>query len=490
MEKFEAYEKIRAKREKREKRNKVILTLLTVLIIGSTAGHFGYQHYLTQKEYQEGIDAGYISPEPILDAIDQKTFEDLPVGLIYEVSEEDQMKYLEAAKAKYEKYGHLGALQEVTTLKVGTYLDKREDATPRRNEKPSDMLNQDFSLRYPDMFYGFVIHDDTKTKLWTDDVYPAMIDELQKYDRVSRAMNIILFMEDYYKNNNKAEKQDSAFDSRYHRIINKCEYLSDHPFYTVVSLALESGFLPTSKEQGIVKTLFTNLAIPTLGYGVYGDQYEIAYNENFNKPGVIDTFDYFHEADNVKGFINKYNVIDEVEETYPVFYFPTKVWKVDNNTIIVDIQIENANNMNMFDTFEILAKLVQSNLTKITEVYEEYEWPEYDKGNTYLVMGRFFNSDLTQGVMPDMGFYPINYFGVGKGWFIGDNGLKGNYYVFNDKAQDFLRDYYSILKETLEADKTPFTRNILKEAAKKNNISYNDAMEIFITHYLMTTMMS
>ena len=479
MEKCEAYEKIKAKREKSEKRNKVILALLVVLAIGGVAGYFGYQYYLTQK----GISDGYISPEPTLPPIEQKTFEELPVGVIYEVPEELQEQYLKAAKAKYEKYKDLGSQQEMTVNHPGNFLEKREDVTPRRNEKPSDMLNDDMSLRYPDMFYGFVIHNQEKTQEGEDWFFEVPLRLFKEENTASNKMNQILFIEDYYKNNGKIGEfyqNRGGFDKEYFNGITDSS-LSKYPYLTTVELAINSGLIKLSKDQGILKTLFTTMYFPSLGY-TGEDQYDIAKRIMYNH-----TTEHFKEADNVKGFIDKYNARDELPDTYPIFFYPTKVWKIDEKTIVVDIQVDGARGMNMFDTFEMLTKLVQANLTTITEEYEVYEYPEYNKDNTYLVMGRFFNSDLTQGILPDLGYYPINYFGLDS-TFIGDSSfLKGNFYVFNEKAEGFLRDYYSILKEKLENNEMPSTREMLKQAAKENNISYNDAMEIFITHYLQAT---
>lgn len=478
MEKFEAYEKIRLKKEKTAKRNKVILTLLAVLIVGGTAGYFGYQHYLTQK----GINDGYISPEPTLPAIDQKTFEELPVGVIYEVPEELQEQYLKAAKAKYEKYKDLGPQQMVTLSHPGNYLETREDVTPRRNEKPSDMLNEDMSLRYPDMFYGFVIHDQELTQEGEDRFYLSFRETYKEDNTCSNKMNQILFVEDYYSNGGKIAYNafPGGFDQEYLEYLTGSD-ISNYPYITTTKLAIDSGLMKLSKDQGILKTLFTTMYFPALAY-TGEDQYDTA-----KRIMQIHNTQYFHEADDVEGFSDKYNARNEVEDIYPIFFYPTKVWKIDDKTIVVDIQVENANNMNKFDTFEMLTKLVQANLTTITEEYEVYEFPDYDKENTYLVMGRFFNSDLTQGILPDLGYYPINYFGLDSTFIGGSGYLNGNYYVFNDKAKEFLRDYYSILKEKLANDETPSTREMLKQSAKENNISYDDAMDIFITHYVQST---
>ena len=466
--------------EKKEKRNKVIkkvLAVTAVLAIAGGAGYFGYLKY----EEQKGIDAGYVSPEPTLPAIDQQTFEELPQGVIYEVSEEDQQKYLEAAKAKYEAYKHLGAQQTTDFQKPEIWQAEREDVTPRRNEKPSDMLNDDMSLRYPDMFYGFVIHDESITSSARKNATLNRDEEYNSNNTAVNKMNQILWVEDYYNNGGKIFQNYSSLERKYQGYVNGEAPSKNAPYMQIINRAIKANYFESDKEQGVVNTLFDYFAFPLSAMDGQ-DWYDIAFD-----CAAITNNTYFNEAKNIIGFDEKYNAFNEMPETNPVFYYPTRVWKLDENTIVVDIQVEGADNLSRYDMYEILAKLTQGNITKKSESFSIFNKPTVSD-EEYLVMGRFFNSDLTQGIMPDLGTYPINYFGYNF-YYVGNDGTYGNLYVFNDKAKEFLKDYYSILRNRLDNDETPSTREMLKKAAKQNNISYDDAMGIYVTHFLQSTRM-
>lgn len=467
---------------KQKKNHDGLLWIITIaLLIGGTVGYYFVNDYLTEKKKQEFIETGLMSPDPVQEAISETTWEELPVGLIYEVPEELQEEYLGYAKAKYEKYKDLGPQQRVSeyTDVPLVYLEKREDVIPRYNEKPSDMLNNDFSLRYPDMFFGFIIHDEKITG--NDSKYLATSENRNAQfgeNFVQDKMNQILFVEDYYSNGGRLYGNETLA-RKYLGSANGGQIKRPQQYATARSL--KSGFLEEKKNvvDGIFEYMFT------AGNVVWNDAYQDAYEIM-----AIKNTEYFKEADNIDDFPEKYNDVDSWEDSYPVFYYPTKVWKIDNNTIVVDFEVVNGDRMASADMYEILAKLIQSNQTTVSKNldFANYETIEYSE-NMYMVLGRFFDSeDITNGLLAEHGTHILNYTTLNN-WYNGcwpfmDRGT----YVFNDKAKDFLSDFYDLLENDLNSGKIPSTRQLLKKAASMNNISYNDAMSIYSSYYVYATM--
>ena len=468
-------------KEKTNKKKKLVLGALAVLLLGG--GIFGYKMY-QNYQMQQLIDGGMASPEPTLPAIDQKTFEELPVGVIYEVPKELQEQYIEAAKAKYEKYGHLGPQQKsfFGNANMHDQLKAREDITPRDNNEPSDMLNDDMSLRYPDMFYGFIIHDDNLEGVNVDSLANKRYDGYREYNSVARAMNSILYIEDYYTNNGKIGNMSKSLESEYLAELSLSQ-LPRHASLQMMKEAMKSGLIESSKNADMIYLLFKYMAYHTTiglnGINVYGSAHSMM---------AVDNIDYFHEADGITvDDALKYDVSKECTEAMPVFYYPVRVWKVDNNSIVVDIQMENGGHLQTADVLEIYVKLSQSNLSDESKEYKTGDIIEYSS-DKYVVYGRLFNSDITQGVLSEYGSFPINYKSLGV-QSLDYTTCHGLTYVPNEKAENLLRDFYTEVKEQLEVKKSPSTKEILRSVAKKNGIPYNDALAIYGTYYLQATTM-
>ena len=415
-----------------------------------------------------------ISPKPTLEAITQEQFEELPVGLIYKMSQEEKDQYYALAKQKYEQYKDLGPQQVDSGYMYNpeNYAAKRMDATERPNTCPSDMLNEDSSLRYPDMFYGFIIHDESITGKTSKAIAGS---RKGPFDYWNEKANQILFVEDYYLNGGKTSKNAGTFEWEYIGNANS-EGQGMLPESKLINKAYKSGFMQLDSSN-IIRSIFNSMAIPT-SYTL--DAYDTA-----KTIVAIDLSDYFHEADGLlEELPEKYNDVANWPNSNPVYYFPTKIWKVDNNTIMVDIQIEGGDRMTGDDMFEMMAKINQSN---IGEGEKEGNGRVKYTDDKYIVFARFFNSDITQGMIPDFGIQTVNYNAIGS-WM---NGLQSTAdhgtFVFNNQAKDILRDIYKEFKTILDAGQTPSTRNVVQEVANKHGVSYVDALNIYVSHYCLST---
>lgn len=458
--------------------NKLILCILAVLLLGG--GIFGYKMYQDKK--QQDIANGLVSPEPTLPAIDQKTFEELPVGVIYEVPEELQNQYLQAAKAKYEKYGYLGQQQKFIYGKANMpdQLKEREDVTPRDNNEPSDMLNDDMSLRYPDMFYGFIIHDDSLEGLTVDTYANNRYENYKNNNSVSNMMNKILFIEDYYSKGGKISERRGTLENEYLSELSSYAGLKRYPSLQMMKEAIKSGLIESSNDADVNYLLFKYLAYHNMIGNNDIDIYNIAHSMM-----KVDNNSYFHEADGISiDNALKYDVAEECTDAIPVYYYPVRVWKIDNNSIVVDIQVENGGHLQTEDILEIYVKLSQSNLSDASKEYKTGDVIEYSD-DKYVVYGRLFNSNITQGILSEFGSYPINYKALGMQTLanITHHGLS---FVPNEKAENLLNDFFTEVREQLDNGETPSTKDILKAVAKKNDIPYKDALAIYGTYYLQS----
>lgn len=479
------------------KKKKLKKTLLTCLLIGGC--YLGYKIY-QYVEMQNLIKNGIVSPEPTLEAVDQKTFEELPVGVIYEVPEELQNQYLNSAKAKYEKYKDLGPQQTATDLwNPDHYATEREDVVVRGNKKPSDMLNDDMSLRYPDMFFGFIIHDEnitgSRSEVWES--YATNQPNLDfRYDgAMADKMNQIFYVEDQYLNGgiNFAKaygKNKEDLGDFYKTQLNDANVNAPHnPVLQSVVRGIESGFYGDNSNKD-VKTLFSYMYMsgnPSL------DQYDTAYHYMNNSYSSY----YYNEVTKIDLLPEKYNDVKNLDDTCPVYFYPTKVWKIDNNTIVVDINVVNGDRMTFDDITEILTKFHQANRAYDEIILMNDESRPIDdfipyielEDDTYLVLGRFFDAEgITNGIMPEYGTFVLNYQKIGD-WYNGtttynERGL----FVFNKKAKEFLSEFYDILEEELNNNGKPSTQKMIKQAAKKVGISYQDGLNIYATHYSLSTM--
>ena len=466
-------------KEKVKKEGK--MPLWATLIIIASLCFIGYKGYET---YQLSIaKKDFVSPTPTLDAISKQDFEDLPVGLIYEVPEEDQKAYLEAAKAKYETYKHLGATQEgsIASNQPEHYLAAREDVIVRNNSQPSDMLNDDMSLRYPDMFYGFIIHDENITGALSKeivDIYSDGSADFKSEEKMANKMNQIFYVEKEFNEEMTIHQHyGGTMESSYMGYVMGATG-EDYPEAELFRRATVSDFFKSDKEIGVVRTIFQYMFFAN--YGSQGDPYGAAYHDMYNNGSSY----YFNKVDSIDLFPEKYNDVENWEDTYGVYYYPTAVWKVDNNTIVVDIAVVNGDRMASGDRYEILAKINQANThlgnNSSTQLYPSQELNE----DTYLVMGRFFDAEnITNGIVPEYGTHVLNYKNIGN-WTNGacskhDRGT----YVFNDEAKEFLKEFYDILEKELEANNDLSTQKMIQQAAKKTGISYQDALNIYATQY-------
>ena len=134
--------------------------------------------------------------EPEKEAITQESFEELPVGLIYEFSEEEQQAFLELAKKNYEEYGDKAPDMWGVFNSDEFFYEERWGITRKNNTNPTEMLNEDGSLRYPDGFYGFVVSN-------RDYNLQAQENVRQNYELITDAdinakVNQMLNVEQYY----------------------------------------------------------------------------------------------------------------------------------------------------------------------------------------------------------------------------------------------------------------------------------------------------
>lgn len=464
----------------KEKDGKMPLWLKLICVLG--LAFLGYKGYDTWKLNVAKKD--WMSPTPTVNAITKQEFEDYAVGLIYEVPEEDQKAYLEAAKTKYETYKHLGATQTATGVwNPEYYLTPREDVIARGNSAPTDMLNEDMSLRYPDMFYGFIIHDENLTgensKKWVnscdnDDFFSC---QFRKEKNMTGKMNQIFYVEKEFNNGMKIhEHYGSTMENSYMGCVNGAVG-QDYPEAELFRRAVKSDFYKPDKEIGVVRTIFQYMFATT---GSSTDPYDSAYHDMYNNGSSYD----FNEVKEIDLFPEKYNDVKNWEDTYGVYYYPTAVWKVDNNTIVVDIAIANGDRMCHDDMYEILSKLNQSNThlgnNSSTQLYP----PQLLESDTYLVMGRFFDAkDITNGIVPEYGVHVLNYKSIDDWqnglWIMHDRST----YVFNDKAKEFLKEFYNILEKQLETNNNLSTKKMIQQAANKTGVLYQDALNIYATHY-------
>lgn len=465
----------------KEKEGKMPLWAKLICVLG--LAFLGYKGYETWQLSIAKKD--FVSPAPTVDAITKESFEDLPVGLIYEVPEDLQKQYKEAAIAKYETYKHLGAQQEgsIAISQPEHYLTTREDVIVRNNSKPSDMLNEDMSLRYPDMFYGFIIHDESITGALSKEIvkaYSGGSADFKNEKSMAKKMNQIFYVEKEFNNGMTIHQHyGSTMENSYMGYVNGATG-QDYPEAELFRRAVKSDFYKSDKEIGVVRTIFQYMFATTASSG---DAYAAAYHDMENNGSSY----YFNEVKEIDLFPEKYNDVENWEDTYGVYYYPTAVWKVDDNTIVVDIAVENGNRMAVGDMYEILTKINQANAhsgnNSSTQLYPYQELKE----DTYLVMGRFFDAqNITNGIVPEYGTCVLNYKNIGDwtngAWSSHERGT----YVFNDKAQKFLKEFYDILEKELKTNNDLSTKKMIQQAAKKTGISYQDALNIYATHYTLS----
>lgn len=469
-------------KNKKVKLSTVVIVLVLVAVVGG-----GLWWTLIGSKPQ-----GPALVESDKEPITQESFEELPVGLIYEFSEEEQQEFLELAKKNYEEYGDKAPDMWGVFNSDEFFYEERWGITRKNNTIPTEMLNEDGSLRYPDGFYGFVVSN-------RDYNLQAQENVRQNYELITDAdinakVNQMLNVEQYYlvqnngvggaySENGKALSLDygTDWDRFLYDYLTPNEegdgdktsmgMLMNDTVRNLLKRAVDSGLL--NAENINTNKIFELMYAPQF----YFDAYELADEFRIGEHGL------YKLVENMEGIPSAYNVINDIPDENVSYYFPTKVWKIDNNTIVVDVQIENGDMLGAIEIQEIYAKIAQSNTTETLNYYGNVT--ELND-SSYVVYTRLFNSDLTQGVMPDYGVGIANYT-LADGWELGSN--YGNYspgylYAYNDTAKNVLRYYYSQVKSLMESGDAISSQRILESAAEQYDISYHDAVNIWGTYYI------
>lgn len=419
------------------------------------------------------------------EAITPESFVEMDKGVIYEITEEEKESYLDYAEKLYKAYKHVGVAQkDGGSNGIETYYQIREDVVRRRNEKPEDMLNADGSLKNPEAFTGFVI---SNKKYAFDYAVPGRDDTwTSPKTNVNIKANSYLLIEDFlltYNNGNKNffNEDEGIFAINSPEVWREASIDAlkmDISAYdgqnSLILKMLEAGFFEGENK-------YTNKIFEMLAAGRWDNPhniqsgYDVAASWIYNRRGEA-------IVEGLENIPEKYNVIDELPDENVTYFYPTKVWKVDDNTIVVDICIKNGDMLDTIDTKEIVAKIVQSNTMGEISPYKN----QSDLRDDYVVYARYFYDDLTQGVYPDGGISIVNY-ATADGWDLVSGmggGLGGYSYVFNDKAKDVLRGYWGTVADKLANNEKIDTLSILKDIAKKENIPYKDAINIWATHFV------
>lgn len=469
-------------KNKKVKLSTVVIVLVLVAVVGG-----GLWWTLIGSKPQ-----GPALVESDKEPITQESFEELPVGLIYEFSEEEQQEFLELAKKNYEEYGDKAPDMWAYHNGMEFFYEERWGITRKNNTNPTEMLNEDGSLRYPDGFYGFVVSNRDYNEPIQDDLIEngTLITEVD----ITEKVNMFLNVENYYLVQNNGiggaySENGHALSVFYGTDWDRFLYdyltpdeegsydetsmgmLMNVPIRDLLKRAVDSKFL--NAENLNTNKIFELMFAP---HG-YPDPYELADEFRIGEHGL------YRLVDNMEGVPSTYNVVDEIPDENVSYYFPTKVWKIDNNTVVVDIQIENGDMLGAIEIEELMTKVSQSNTTETLNAYGTGTELNED---SYVVYTRLFNSDLTQGVMPDYGVGIANYTNC-SGWSFGYNygGFGPGYtYVYNDTAKNVLRYYYSQVKSLIESGQPISSQNILEEAADMYGISYHDAVNIWGTYYI------
>lgn len=470
---------------------KFLSSVLTFVLIVGTAITFlvGGFLYINKDEYfpkKLSENLPVISKD--IEQITQEEFEKLDKGVIYEFSNEEKESFLNYAHVLYEEYKHVGTPQQGGGSNADyVYYSIREEVVRHKNKKPENMLNLDGSLKYPEAFTGFVISNRMQS---FDKEVPGRDDSwTSSKTNVNYKANAFLLTEKFYltynNGNEKNYKKEKALFSinsnedwynEFQKLLNNSINMYPNARNTLPMKMLQNGFF--SKENK-----YTNKIFEILAAGNW---------DGIDTAGICNSYDvaaYLMNDASGEYFINylenipqKYNIIDDIPDENVSYFYPTKVWKIDNNNIIVDICIDNGDMLDPVDVNEIKAKIVQSNTVgKISGFQTD---GTISNKEDYVVYARYFFDDLTQGVFPDGGVSIANY-SCAEGWSLGRNSgfdLGGYTYVFNEKAKDVLRDYWGTVANKLEKDEIIDTQKILKNVAKKQNIPYKDALNIWATY--------
>lgn len=459
-----------------------LIGLVGVLTIG------GMYVYVNREEFfpkQLAGDLPDISKD--IETITPEGFAEMDKGVIYEITEEEKESYLNYAEALYEEYKHVGVAQKDGASNGSEiYYLVREDVIRRKNEKPEDMLNLDGSLKYPEAFTGFVI---SNKKYAFDNIAPGRFDSWKSSStNVNYKANAFLLTEEFYLtynngNENNYREENALFsiessdkwNDELEKVLNSnIEEYNYGAQNTLAMKMLQNGFFDA--ENKYTNKIFELLAVGYWHMNEAGSNaYDVAANFMYNNSG-----DYMF--DDLENIPEKYNIVDELPEENVAYFYPTKVWKINDKTVVVDICIKNGDMLDGIDMKEIVAKIAQSNTTGDISKYSSNG--TISKEDDYIVYARYFFDDLTQGVYPDGGVSIANYT-TANGWnLVKGSGyeLSGYTYVFNEKAKDVLRGYWGTVADKLEKGEKIDTQSILKTIAENEEIPYKDALNIWATH--------
>lgn len=183
------------------------------------------------------------------------------------------------------------------------------------------------------------------------------------------------------------------------------------------------------------------------------------------------------------GSISKYNIADSIDSKNTSYYFPTRVWKAADNNVFVDIQIENGGMLSSYDVEKINNNIIYSNMSGV----KEDSLYLFDQEKVFLVDARYFDSDISQGMLPEFGLKLANR----APWEpFGDMTAHSSYdVVLNDDANNLLRDYFKEVKRLHNEDLPINTLEIMKEISEQHNIPFEDAINIWAVHTLSSVLM-
>ena len=473
-----------------------ILFLVGVLAGGSI--------YFFTKGGNKILQPTYTPPVVNKETITQEEFENLPVGVIYEFSEEEQKQFLEEAKKKYETYkdampeAHSEVCVAEKENEFDCYYDVNEpiqysenksfhnydgayyhsgvnqdivywprpDVIRRKNESPTDMLNNDGSLKYPDGFYGYVTYSDSYKKSFGESSYTG----LATGDNITDKVNQILLYEDYYLTN---EMTNGNIHGGWEDFV-KSKLNANYEGYSNASI-LEQRFLKS--ELASQKLNGTKSFIDLMFANNYeSDAYQIA--KEYSKRDLSS----YSVVNYVENIPSKYNIYDSVPKEGVAYYYPTKIWKINNATIVVDVRIDDGELLSKHDVAEIQGKIMQSN----TESWNFWNDKPVVSTGKYMVFARYFNEDMTQGLIPDFGVEMVNYGSSGNNGILADFDwiLYASDYAYNDIAKDVVRRYYAILSEKYSNGESFSSKEILTQVSNETGVPYMDALNIWASYYI------
>ena len=450
-------ETIQNKTEKKKKTKTIVKLCILLALVASP---FAYQ-YFTNKPYTEP-ESPIPNDKP---AITQQTFEDLPVGVIYEFSDEEQKQFLAFAQKMYEENKEGQPWYDGTDLvnNQDQFLITREGINRYQNEKPEDMLNEDGSLKHPDAFIGFNVS--VKDNV---DVYNNNIKISKNHVDIDKKINQMIYYEDYFlrENANGNYKNNIINSSWEWYALGDLRGSSDYTVgNTLIPIAVESGY--TTIDNKGANMIYSFMEFSSTDYDVY-ELLEYFANIREYEPNV--------GLPTMTNMTDSYNIVNSVPDTNIVYYYPTRVVKLDDKTVIVDIRVDGGEYVGYSSKCDIFSKIMQSNTTNDHMT----NWTRKEVGEDYTVFARYFISDISQYMVSELGLSPVNATSISSFRIHGNGNHHLDYdIVLNDSAKGLMKDYFIKIKETLANDDLVSTKEIMQEIAPKYGISYTDAINIW-----------